>query len=169
MSDSQSDDAEKRKQKLEVLRAKRVDQGTGDDSDSGEGGMRGRLMNAFAKRKQAGGTMGSDDSATTRGFMDMSQGNDENAPRKKGAIKKKMMLKKMAMKKRAMKKKSVKKRARGQGENKNTVDASSTLKEISEHRSFLEDRISKLTSALNDRTAELKEVMALEAEKSKEK
>ena len=169
MSDSKSDDAEKRKQKLEVLRAKRVDQGTGDASDSGEGGVRGRLMKAFAKRKQAGGTMGSDDSAATRGFTDMSQANDQNAPRKKGSVKKKMMLKKMAMKKRAMKKKSVKKRARGQGENKNTVDASSTLKEISEHRSFLEDRISKLTSALNDRTAELKEVVALEAEKSKEK
>ena len=178
MSGSQSDDAEKRKQKLKVLRAKRVDQGTGspavtggDDSDSGQGEKRGRLMKALAKRRQAGGATGSDDSATTskRGLTGMGQGNDENAPRKKGAMKKKMMLKKMAMKKRAMKKKSVKNRAGGRGAGETKIDASSTLKEISQHRSFLEERISKLTSALNDRTAELKEVVALEAEKSKEK
>ena len=175
MSDSKSDDAEKQKQKLEVLRAKRIDQSTGnqavtggDDSASGQGGMRGRLMKAFAKRKQAGGATGSDDSATTGDLTDMSQDNDKNAPRKKGAMKKRI-LKKMAMKKRAMKKQSVKKRAGGWGASETKIDASSTLKEISEHRSYLEGRISKLTSALDDRAAELKEVIALEAAKAKEK
>jgi hypothetical protein len=62
----------------------------------------------------------------------------------------------------------VKKRGRGQGEEKK-VDASSTLAEVSKHRSFLEERINKLQSSLNDRMAELKQVRELEAAKSKEK
>lgn len=170
MSDSKSDDAEKRKQKLEVLRAKRTDQDAGNqaaagggDSDSGQGDMRGRIMKALAKRRQEGGASGSDDAVKTRGLTDMSQGDDQNAPRKKGAMKKRFL------KKMAMKKKSVKKRAGGRGASETKIDASSTLKEISDHRGFLEGRISKLTSALDDRAAELKEVLELEAAKSKDK
>lgn len=170
MSNSESDDAEKRKQKLEVLRAKRLDQESAkqdvegdDDSDSSQGGMRDRLKKALVKRRQAGGEAGT---TTTRGLKEMSVDND-NAPRKKGAMKKRA-LKKMLMKKMAMKKRGVKKRGRGQGEERK-VDASSSLEEISKHRSFLEERINKLQSSLNDRTAELKQVMELEAAKSKEK
>ena len=177
MSNSESDDAEKRKQKLEVLRAKRLDQESAkqdikgdDDSDSGQGGMRDRWKKALVKRRQAGGEAGA---ATTRGLKEMSADN-ENAPRKKGAMKKRAM-KKMAMKKRAMKKMAMKKRAmamkkRGGGQRgeEKKVDASSTLEEISKHRSFLEERINKLKSTLADRTAELQKVIKLEAAKSKQ-
>jgi len=171
MSNSESDDAEKRKQKLEVLRAKRLDQESAkqditgdDDSDSSQGGMRDRWKKALVKRRQASGEAGT--ATSTRGLKEMSADND-NAPRKKGGMKKRA-LKKMLMKKMAMKKRGVKKRGRGQGEEKK-VDASSSLEEISKHRSFLEERINKLQSSLNDRTAELKQVKDLEAAKSKEK
>ena len=174
MSNNESDDAEKRKQKLEGLRARRIDQEseknstTEDGSGSGLSGIRSRLKNALAKSKRESGETGTA-TKTTRGLMEMSseEGNVKAAPRKKGAMKKRA-LKKMLMKKMAMKKRGVKKRGRGQGEERK-VDASSTLEEISKHRSFLEERINKLQSSLNDRTAELKQVMELEAAKSKEK
>ena len=172
MSNNESDDAEERKKKLEVLRAKRLDQDsaqqviTGDEDSGGkQGGMRDRLKKALVKRRQAGGEAGT--ATTTRGLKEMSAGND-SVPRKKGAMKKRAM-KKMAMKKMAMKKRAMKKRGGGQRAEGNKVDASSTLEQISKQRGFLEERINKLQSALNDRTAELKEVVALEAEKSKEK
>ena len=173
MSNSESDDAESRKQKLEGLRAKRHDQesakqvSTGHDgSGSSQGCLRDRLKNALIKRKNATEEAGAAET-TTRGLKEMSADND-NAPRKKAGIKKKRALKKMLMKKMAMKKRGVKKRGLGQGEERK-VDASSTLEEISKHRGFLEERINKLKSSLNDRTAELKQVMELEAAKSKEK
>lgn len=170
MSNSESDDAEKRKQKLEVLRAKRLDQESAkqditgdDDSASNQGGIRDRWKKALVKRRQASGETGT--ATTTRGLKEMSA--DDNAPRKKGGMKKRV-LKKMLMKKMAMKKRGVKKRGRGQREEKK-VDASSTLEEISKHRSFLEERVNKLQTSLNDRTTELEQVKELEAAKSAEK
>ena len=44
-----------------------------------------------------------------------------------------------------------------------------TLEEISKHRSFLEERVNKLQTSLNDRTTELEQVKELEAAKSAEK
>jgi hypothetical protein len=173
MSNSESDDAESRKQKLEGLRAKRLDQesakqvSTGHDgSGSSQGGLRDRLKSALIKRKNTSEEAGTAET-TTRGLKEMSADND-NVPRKKAGIKKKRALKKMLMKKMAMKKRGVKKRGRGQSEEKK-VDASSTLAEVSKHRGFLEERIKKLQSSLNDRMAELKQVKELEAAKSKEK
>jgi len=172
MSDSESDDAENRKQKLEVLRAKRLDQESAkqvlksdDDSGNSQGGLRDRLKSALVKRKKASGDAGAA-TTTTRGLMEMSADN-ENVPRKKAGMKKRA-LKKMIMKKMAMKKRGMKKRGLGQREERK-VDASSTLEEISKHRSYLEERISKLQSSLTDRMAELEQVKELEAAKSGDK
>jgi hypothetical protein len=169
MSNSESDDAINRKQKLEILRAKRINQETTSHDDTGKGdldgnkgGLRDRLKRALTNRKQATGEAG-EMNETTRGLQQMNSENNGQVPRKKGAMKKRIM-KKLAMKKRA-----IKKRGTGQGNDEQKVNDSSTLEEITKHRGFLERRIDKLKSALDDKAAELAEVVKLEAEKSKAK
>lgn len=156
---SSNDDAagaEKRKEKLEVLRARRItntpNENAGGETDSPlgnksgkKGKLRGRFLKALAKRRQDGENEGSEDMAatSTRGRDDTA--NRDNIPRKK---------------KRAM---LAKRRGRGKSADAAGVDASSTLEEISDHRRFLEARINKLRTALDKRSAELVEVTALEA------
>ncbi|GMQ83279.1 MAG: hypothetical protein BMS9Abin06_0012 [Gammaproteobacteria bacterium] len=162
---SKADNAEKRKEKLAALRARRLSQapalsedeteqrnGTAEaDSEPGKkGGLRKRLVRALVKRRKQGGEANSDGSAVAN----IAQAEDrmnadtvENMPR-------------MRKKRQAMLAK--KKRMRGQRRGQSGVDASNTPEEIAEHHSFLVARIDKLKTALEKRTAELKEVMALE-------
>lgn len=163
---SKADNAEKRKEKLEALRARRLNQapalsedemgqnnGTAE-ADSGpgkKGDLRKRLVRALVKRKQQGGEAKSGGSAVANVAQEedrMNANTVENMPR-------------MRKKRQAMLAK--KKRMRGQRRGQSGVDASSTPEEISEHHSFLVARIDKLKTALDKRTAELKEVIALEA------
>jgi hypothetical protein len=176
MPNKDTDDAEKRKQKLELLRAKRQDQLAEDPPENGDtesagkpGGKKSRFMRALAGRKQSSDDKDSGETGTTgnlRGFDEMSEIDSKGAPSKKAAMKK-AAIKKMVMKKLAMKKAAMKKGAGGQDGAENKVDASSSLEEITKHRVFLEERIDQLEVAVQDRMAELKEVMELEAVKSK--
>jgi len=170
-NDKNADDAEKRKEKLQKLRSKRQEQQATDDvggQSTDKTGLKKRLIEALTTRRSEEGMAGSgklSQNNEARGALEMNAGNDDTVPRKKFAMKKKGM-KKLAMKKRAMM--AMKKRGKRQESGPAAVDASSTLEEISQHRSELENRINRLKDALADRTRELNEVVELEASKLKE-